>query len=179
MTKAKKTSIGNAKNRCKPENYGPISLLPTLGKIIEKAILTRLKNHFNLNNLIPVEQFGFTEKHSIDQQLLRLVENTNHNMNNNRLTATAALDVENDFERVSHSALLEKIENTNHLSLLSPHLHNIFTADIPKPRNADIALFADDTAIITTAKHKHDLVNKLQKAFDKVEYKYQMQIRLR
>lgn len=43
-------------------------------------------------------------------------------------------------------------------------LYNIYTSDISTPTDADIALFANDTAITATANKKFTLIDKLQKA---------------
>lgn len=58
--------------------------------------------------------------------------------------------------------------------VLSPQLYNIYTHDIPTDPNTDIALFADDTAIITTSsqtaqanKYTQQHLNKLQMYYQK------------
>ena len=55
-----------------PENYRPITLLNTMGKMAEKIICKRLKQ--NLGNTIRAEQFGFRANHSSTAQLMRHVE---------------------------------------------------------------------------------------------------------
>jgi hypothetical protein len=42
------------------DNYRPISLIPTLSKIIEKMVAISLTNHLQLNNLLHSNQFGFS-----------------------------------------------------------------------------------------------------------------------
>lgn len=59
-----------------PENYRPISLLPTLGKIVEKIILERIKAHSTCEKILPQAQFGFRENHNTELQLLRIIEKT-------------------------------------------------------------------------------------------------------
>ncbi|VVC42957.1 Reverse transcriptase domain, partial [Cinara cedri] len=49
-------------------SYRPISLLPSLSKLLEKLLLKRLKPIIEEKHLIPDHQFGFRNKHStIDQ----------------------------------------------------------------------------------------------------------------
>lgn len=50
-------------------SYGPISLLPTLSKIFDKIILTRLKLTIEKDNIILDHQFGFRRKHSTIEQV--------------------------------------------------------------------------------------------------------------
>lgn len=45
-----------------PKSYRPISLLPIMGKLLERIILKRLSEHIEGNNIIIPEQFGFIKK---------------------------------------------------------------------------------------------------------------------
>lgn len=49
-------------------------------------------------------------------------------------------------------------------SVLSPHLYNLYTSDIPVLANVDTSLYADDTAISTSSRFIKGLVQKLRKA---------------
>jgi hypothetical protein len=58
-----------------PKNVGsfrPISLLPSLSKLLEKLLLKRLKPIIEEKNLIPEHQFGFRNKHSTIDQVHRV-----------------------------------------------------------------------------------------------------------
>ena len=50
-------------------NYRPISLLPSIYKIFEKAILEQITNYLDINNLIKNRQYGF-KKHTLLSKLL-------------------------------------------------------------------------------------------------------------
>ena len=52
------------------KNYRPISLLPTISKVIEKIIFTQLSTYFNENKLIFDNQYGFRPKHSTEYAAL-------------------------------------------------------------------------------------------------------------
>ena len=47
-----------------PNNYGPISLLPTLAIVTETVVHTRLQTEVTRLKLIPKQQFGFQCAHS-------------------------------------------------------------------------------------------------------------------
>ena len=47
-------------------NYRPISLLPTLSKIFERAIFTQLYSFFITNNILCEQQYGFKARHSTE-----------------------------------------------------------------------------------------------------------------
>jgi hypothetical protein len=55
-----------------PQNLRPISLLPTTGKLFEKAILEFLRKHIEEKGLLNASQFGFRARHSTTLQLMRL-----------------------------------------------------------------------------------------------------------
>lgn len=42
-----------------PKSYRPISLLPVLGKVLERIIFKRIREHLDDNEVIIPEQFGF------------------------------------------------------------------------------------------------------------------------
>ena len=62
------------------KNYRPISLLPTISKVIEKIIFTQLSAYFNENKLIFDNQYGFRPKHSTEYAALELVDRIITNM---------------------------------------------------------------------------------------------------
>lgn len=92
-----------------PQNYRPISLLPCLGKICERVVLTRLQRSVRDLDLIPNEQFGFRAEHSTVHQVLRLVEHIAEGFNRRESTAAVFLDVSKAFDKVWHEGLLSKM----------------------------------------------------------------------
>lgn len=56
-------------------------------------------------------------------------------------------------------------------SALSPHLFNLFINDIPTPANCHLAIYADDTALYTTAPNKNinPIVHNLERGFKTLE----------
>lgn len=57
-------------------------------------------------------------------------------------------------------------------SLLSPLLYNIYTQDMPKTPNTMLAMYADDTAILTRSLRPHLITKRLQEAADNLEEWY-------
>jgi hypothetical protein len=90
-------------------SYRPISLLPTLSKLFEKTIKTRLDSHIKNISLIPSQQFGFRSKHSTCHQLLRVSEDIIKGFERKCHTAAVFLDVSQAFDRVWHEGLLYKL----------------------------------------------------------------------
>ena len=56
------------------KNYRPISLLPTLSKILERIIFKRLYSHLSRNSILTKYQFGFRPNHSTEMALLHALE---------------------------------------------------------------------------------------------------------
>ena len=92
-----------------PQNYRPISLLPALSKVAERAIKMILDQEMAELNLIPSEQFGFRSGHSTELQALRLVETITSGFNNREVTGAVFLDIERAFDRVWHEGLIRKM----------------------------------------------------------------------
>jgi hypothetical protein len=57
-------------------SYRPISLLPSISKLLEKLLLKRIRSYPNTEEWIPSHQFGFRENHSTVQQIHRITQNT-------------------------------------------------------------------------------------------------------
>ncbi|GBN54258.1 RNA-directed DNA polymerase from mobile element jockey, partial [Araneus ventricosus] len=96
-----------------PGNYRPISLLSNLGKIYEKVILSRLKDHCGELNIIPDEQYGFRPQHGCIHQLLRVTNTITHGFNNKYYTGGVFLDARKAFDRMWHKGLIYKLIANN------------------------------------------------------------------
>lgn len=52
--------------------------------------------------------------------------------------------------------------------MLSPMLFNIFVHDMPQPKDVDVAQFADDTSYLAYSHRTSTVVNRLQRASDRI-----------
>lgn len=93
-------------------SYRPISLLPAFSKIFEKLILKRLRPVIEENELIPNHQFGFRKQHSTIEQVHRVVNVIEKNLEERKVCTAAFLDVSQAFDRVWHVGLLHKIKKS-------------------------------------------------------------------
>lgn len=81
-----------------PYSYRPISLLPSLSKILEKVFLKRIYTIINNLNIIPNTQFGFKNKHS-----------TLHKVHTKNYCEAVILDVDQVLDRVWIERLMYKL----------------------------------------------------------------------
>ena len=63
-------------DKTKCENYRPISLLSSVGKVLEKCVQKHVFNNFRANNLLIENQSGFIPGDSTTFQLLQLFVHT-------------------------------------------------------------------------------------------------------
>ncbi|GBP86406.1 Probable RNA-directed DNA polymerase from transposon BS [Eumeta japonica] len=89
-------------------SYRPISLLSVVGKLLEKIVLNRMREH--LTEIIPTHQFGFREEHGTIDQVHRLVDVIGRALENKLYCCAAFLDISQAFDKVWHSGLLYKIK---------------------------------------------------------------------
>jgi exonuclease III len=87
----------------------PISLLPTITKIIEKLLKSRFQNWLSEQNKLAPEQFAFRPGHSSSTQIHRLVNNIQHHKTQNKKIALLSLDLSKAFDRVDTKLLIHQL----------------------------------------------------------------------
>lgn len=90
-------------------SYRPISLLNSLGKILEKLIYSRLIDHIEDKQLLPDFQFGFRKGHSTIHQAMRIKQFIASNKRRKWSTGMVFLDVEKAFDSIWHDGLIYKL----------------------------------------------------------------------
>ena len=92
-------------------NYRPISNLPFLSKIIEKAVFQQLNNFLALNNHFGVVQSGFRPHHSTETALVKVFNDIHLNTDRGRISVLVLLDLSAAFDTVDQNILLDRLEN--------------------------------------------------------------------
>ena len=81
-----------------PNNYRPISILPTLSKVFERHIANQLKHFLKHTNILFSNQSGFREDHSCQTALTRLADSWLTELDQGNLVGTVFLDFRKAFD---------------------------------------------------------------------------------
>ena len=109
-------------------NYRPISLLSTIGKVIEKLVHKHVFNFFRDNKILTALQSGFVEGDSTVNQLVDIYNTFCKAFDDGKEVRAIFFDISKAFDRVWHQGLLYKLQTvgiTGSLLLwFTDYLHN-------------------------------------------------------
>ena len=83
-------------------NYRPISLLPSISKVLEKLVYKRLFKFLINNNLLNPNQFGFRKGYSTDYALLQLYDKITESLSNREHIIGVFMDLSKAFDTLDH-----------------------------------------------------------------------------
>ena len=109
-------------------NYRPISILPTLSKLIEKVIQKHLMAYLNSFDVLHKYQSGFRSGHSTETALILMTEGWLKAINEGKFVGTIMVDFRKAFDLVDHDLLLKKLSyykcGSNFINLMKSYLKN-------------------------------------------------------
>ena len=106
---AKVVALFKAGDQSDCNNYRPISILPTVSKIIERAVHSQFYAYLCENKLLFVRQFGFRRNRSTTSALLQFTDELLRNMDHGKVNGIY-LDIKTAFDTVNHVILLQKLK---------------------------------------------------------------------
>ena len=91
------------------DNYRPISILPTLSKILEKIVYKQLMAHLARHNLRFEYQFGFRPNRSTELAVTYFTDFIRKEADSGKATGAAFIDLTKAFDTIRHSIMLSKL----------------------------------------------------------------------
>ena len=109
-------------------NYRPISLLPSISKVLEKIVYKRLYSFLNQNNLLIPNQYGFRKNNSTDYAILQLCDKITDSLSKKEHVIGVFMDLSKAFDTIDHNILIHKLRTYgvrgNALSWFEDYLHD-------------------------------------------------------
>ena len=90
-------------------NYRPISLLPLLFKVFERAVLDQTEEFLSLNKILYDYQSGFRKNHSTDKCLSFLNGKTLKVCGDGLVIGMILPDLQKALDTINHDILLKKL----------------------------------------------------------------------
>ena len=92
-------------------SYRPITLLPSLGKLLERIVKNRLEYYLEHKKILCPSQFGFRPGRNTDQAVLKLSNQILHSINSSEYCIVVYIDLKAAFDGVWRSGLLYKMSS--------------------------------------------------------------------
>jgi hypothetical protein len=90
-------------------HYRPISILPTLSKVLEKIVDRQFGNFLAEGNILPSTQSGFRSNHSTTTALLKVTDDILCASDKGQNTCLILLDYSKAFDTLDHKLLFTKL----------------------------------------------------------------------
>lgn len=110
LKRAKVIPIYKSKEKDLLTNYRPISLLPSISKVLEKIIHKRVYAYLTSNNLLYPSQYGFRKGHSTAHAISEFLCKCVNAFEAREDTISVFLDLSKAFDTIDHKILLTKLE---------------------------------------------------------------------
>ncbi|GBM61071.1 hypothetical protein AVEN_264391-1 [Araneus ventricosus] len=127
------------KNTTDPKSYRPITLLTTIGKLIEKLMTQRLEYHLKTMQQHHNKQYGFREGRSIDHALDNLLETIETHKRRKQHIAVVSIDIQGAFDNVTYASIRKRLRETSCPDNIRELLNSLLTNRIVIQTNGGMA----------------------------------------
>ena len=107
----KVTALFKAGEHTDCNNYRPITVLPTISNILERAVHIQLYGYLSESKLLTQNQFGFHPKLSTVTVLAHFTDNILQSLDSGCMTGAVFIDLSNAFDTVDHEILVRKLKS--------------------------------------------------------------------
>ena len=91
------------------DNYRPISILPVISKIAEKAVNIQLQQYLHHHGLLNAFQSGLRRHHSTLTAVTYFCDSIRRSMDAGKLTGALFIDLKKAFDTVPHDDVICKL----------------------------------------------------------------------
>jgi hypothetical protein len=123
------TPVFKSGDKCDPNNYRPIAILPVFSKIFERVIYSRLIDFLTQKKVIDPRQHGFLKNKSTTTAIFDFIDKVLKGLDNSETVLSIFIDLSKAFDCVDHKILLGKLHNYEirglPLKLLEFYLKNL------------------------------------------------------
>lgn len=109
-------------------NYRPISLLSTIGKVLEKLLFSRINKFVRTQKILYDNQYGFRQRCSTTIAATEMIQGIQRSLDSGKITCAVFLDVSKAFDTVKHDVLISKLSHYgirgNTLNIIMDYLTN-------------------------------------------------------
>ena len=100
----------NKGNRFDIKYYRPLSNLPEVSKLAERAMHDQLSEYLRANDLIHSNHHGFLRNCSTSTALQQMIDTWLQSLDKGKIVSTLLLDLSAGFDIINHSLLLKKLK---------------------------------------------------------------------
>ncbi|GBL97017.1 hypothetical protein AVEN_254072-1 [Araneus ventricosus] len=94
------------KSKTEASSYQSISLLPTIGKVLEKLLAQRLNFHLQKNNRLSNLQYLFREGKSTEMATKKLLDTIHKGRASGDHVLVLSIDIKGAFHNIQHNAIV-------------------------------------------------------------------------
>ena len=91
------------------QNYRPVTNIPFLPKLLEKAANKQIQDYLKNNNLYPSKQSAYREAHSCETVMFNVTNNVQKSINEGKMVMLVLLDLSSAFDTIDQDILIFKL----------------------------------------------------------------------
>jgi hypothetical protein len=112
------------RDKMKLNSYRPISLIPTMGKLLKQILVRRVRTDYEVQELASPNQYGFRNKRSTEDAIMHLKNSVRKN--EKKHVMALFLDIEGAYDNLWWPAILTRLTEANCSTKMKTIMKNYF-----------------------------------------------------